>query len=185
MKEVFSDSGIEISDLNDYENVPEIIEDSDTFEGNALIKAHKIYNEFNTLVIADDTGLMVDQLNGEPGVYSARYAGENCSYDDNNNKMLDELKNFPKPHNAKFVCCAVFYDGNNTIICNGEMPGEIISEKRGNHGFGYDPIFKPLGSDFTLAEMSIDYKNKISHRAAAFNVLKNEIMKYLKTNEKD
>ena len=116
-----------------------------TFEENAFIKADTIFAKYSVPVIADDSGLIVDQLNGEPGVYSARYAGENATYTDNNNKILQELKNFLQPHFAKFLCCAVFVNRNKENISFGELPGEIIKEFKGEHGFGYDPIFKPDG----------------------------------------
>lgn len=172
VKNLFSDTKYEIVSLKDIGDNSEIIEDADTFEGNALIKARAIYEKYKTPVIADDSGLIVEQLNGEPGVYSARYAGENCTYDDNNNKLLKELKNFPEPHLAKFVCAAVYFDGENIHSIFGEFNGEIVSEKRGTNGFGYDPIFRPEGNDLTLAEMQLEDKNKISHRAKAFQKLK-------------
>lgn len=172
VKELFKDTDYEIFSLKEIGDHSEIIEDADTFEGNAIIKAKAIYEKYKTPVIADDSGLIVDQLNGEPGVYSARYAGENCTYEDNNNKLLKELKNFPEPHNAKFVCSAVYYDGTEINSVFGEFKGEIISEKKGVNGFGYDPVFKPVGFEITLAEMDLEEKNKISHRAIAFMKLK-------------
>ncbi|MFA8342227.1 MAG: RdgB/HAM1 family non-canonical purine NTP pyrophosphatase [Rhodothermaceae bacterium] len=175
VKKLFENTEYEIVSLKDIGDNTEIIEDADTFEGNALIKAKVIYEKYKTPVIADDSGLMVEQLNNEPGVFSARYAGENCTYDDNNNKLLSELKNFPEPHPAKFVCAAVYYDGNTTHSLFGEFKGEIVMEKRGEKGFGYDPVFKPEGYEVTLAEMDLEEKNKISHRAIAFEKLKEKM----------
>ncbi|MCF6269210.1 MAG: RdgB/HAM1 family non-canonical purine NTP pyrophosphatase [Melioribacteraceae bacterium] len=172
VKEIFENTNYEIISLYDLGEVPEIIEDGDTYEANALIKAKAIYEIHKTPVIADDSGLSVEQLNGKPGVYSARYAGENCTYADNNKKILDELKSFPTPHKAKFVCSAVFYDGKNITRAFGELRGYIISEFKGTNGFGYDPIFVPEGSSRTLAQFSSEDKNEISHRAIAFNTLK-------------
>lgn len=172
VKNLFKNSGIEVLTLHDFDNVPEIIEDADTFEGNAFIKAEIIFNRFGLPVVADDSGLEVEQLNNEPGVYSARYAGENCTYDDNNVKLLKELADKSQPHSARFICCAVFFDGEKRIVSLGELKGEIIKEKRGEHGFGYDPIFKPEGENRCLAEMALEEKNKISHRATAFQNLK-------------
>ena len=172
VKKIFSNTEYEIISLYDLGDVPEIIEDGDTYEANALIKAKAIYDIHKMPVIADDSGLSVEQLNGEPGVYSARYAGENCTYDDNNNKILEVLKPYPSPHKAKFVCSAVFYDGKNITRAFGELHGQIVSEFKGEHGFGYDPIFVPDGSSRTLAQYSSEEKNKISHRAIAFNGLK-------------
>jgi len=172
VKKIFNSTDYEIISLYDLGDVPEIIEDGDTYEANALIKAKAIYDIHKLPVIADDSGLSVEQLNGEPGVYSARYAGENCTFDDNNQKLVKELAKFDKPHNAKFVCSAVHYDGANITRAFGELHGQIVSEFRGDHGFGYDPIFVPDCSNRTLAEYSSEEKNKISHRAIAFNALK-------------
>jgi len=172
VKKLFENTNYEIISLKDIGDNTEIVEDTDTFEGNALIKAKTVYKEYKIPVIADDSGLMVKQLNGDPGVFSARYAGENCTYEDNNNKLLAELKNLPEPHLAKFVCAAVYYDGKNTHSVFGEFNGEIIKEKKGDKGFGYDPVFRPQGFDLTLAEMDVEEKNKISHRAIAFEKLK-------------
>lgn len=172
VKKIFSETDYEIISLYDLGDVPEIIEDGDTYEANALIKAKAIYDIYKVPVIADDSGLSVEQLNGEPGVFSARYAGENCTYDDNNNKILEVLKSYPTPHKAKFVCSAVHYDGENIIRAFGELHGHIVSEIKGEHGFGYDPIFVPDGSSRTLAQYSSAEKNEISHRANAFNALK-------------
>lgn len=172
VKKIFSETDYEIISLYDLGDVPEIIEDGDTYEANALIKAKAIYEIYKMHVIADDSGLSVEQLNGEPGVYSARYAGENCTYDDNNKKILEVLKPYPSPHKAKFVCSAVHYDGANITRAFGELHGQITSEFKGEHGFGYDPIFVPDGSSRTLAQYSSEEKNEISHRAIAFNSLK-------------
>jgi len=116
--------------------------------------------------------LVVEQLNGEPGIYSARYSGVDATDEKNNLKLLEELKSFPEPHKAKFVCAAVYLDSKNNIITNGEIKGQIISEPRGNNGFGYDPLFLPDGFDKTTAELPPETKNKISHRAKAFGKLK-------------
>ena len=104
VKEIFKNTYYEIISLFDLGDVPEIIEDGDTYEANAIIKAKAIYDIYKTPVIADDSGLSIEQLNGEPGVYSARYAGENCTYADNNKKVLEVLKSYPSPHKAKFIC---------------------------------------------------------------------------------
>ena len=158
VEKIFSNTDYEIISLYDIGDVPEIIEDGATYEANALIKAKAIYEIHKVPVIDDDSGLSVEQLNGEPGVYSARYAGENCTYEDNNNKILKVLNSYPTPHKAKFVCSAVFYDGENITRAFGELHGQIVSEFRGDHGFGYDPIFVPDGSDKTLAQYSSEEK---------------------------
>lgn len=172
VKDLFKTTKFEIYTMSDIGDNSEIEENGLTFEENAMIKAKFIFDKYKVPVIADDSGLIVEQLNGNPGVHSARYAGDKCSYDDNNRKILYELIQFPEPHNAKFVCTAVYYDGKNSIVTNGELSGIIINEFKGNNGFGYDPIFVPENSEFTLAEMSLEEKNKISHRAKAFNNLK-------------
>lgn len=180
VKSIFENSNFEIISLYDLGNNIEIDETGSTFSENAVIKAKKIYDYYKEPVIADDSGLIVEQLDGRPGVYSARYAGENCTFEDNNIKVINELKEFPEPHRAKFVCTAVFYDGKNIIETVGELKGKIIKEQRGNNGFGYDPIFVPDGYDKTIAELSLEEKNKISHRAEAFNKLLAELKRYFK-----
>ena len=172
VRELFSDLSVKVISLKDIENLPEIIEDGETFEENAFIKADVIYKEFKKPVIADDSGLSIQQLGGDPGVYSARYAGENCSYEDNNNKVIKELMNLTEPHIAKFICCAIYYDGNERIISIGELNGKIVKNRKGSMGFGYDPIFVPDGLNKTLAEMTLAEKNDISHRGIAFRKLK-------------
>lgn len=176
VKDLFKNTKFEIYTMSDIGDKTEIEENCLTFEENAMIKAKYIYDKYKVPVIADDSGLIVEQLNGNPGVYSARYAGEKCSYEDNNRKILYELVQFPEPHNAKFVCTAVYYDGENSIVSNGELSGIIINEVKGNNGFGYDPIFIPENSEFTLAEMTLEEKNKISHRSKAFNNLKDMLI---------
>lgn len=126
-------------------DIPDIIEDGSTFEENAKIKAQTVYDNFRVPVIADDSGILVEQLDGRPGVYSARYSGESATDKENNEKLLFELKNFPNPHKAKYVCVAVFYDGNKFISAFGEVQGEIIKDGKGTRGFGYDPFFVPVG----------------------------------------
>ncbi|MCB0729992.1 MAG: RdgB/HAM1 family non-canonical purine NTP pyrophosphatase [Ignavibacteriae bacterium] len=176
VKNIFADTNLEIISLEELNFNEEIEETGLTFYENAFIKADAIFNKFKIPTIADDSGLAVDQLDGQPGVFSARYAGENVTYDDNNRKLLKELENFPQPHFAKFVCCAVFVDNTNRIAVNGELKGEIIKEFKGTNGFGFDPIFQPESYKITLAEMNIEEKNKISHRSKAFNLLKEKLV---------
>ncbi|MGE5402510.1 MAG: RdgB/HAM1 family non-canonical purine NTP pyrophosphatase [Ignavibacteriales bacterium] len=172
IKDLFSGTGYDVISLFELGGVPDITEDGSTFEENAKKKAFTIYENLKVPIIADDSGLAVDQLNGAPGVYSARYAGDNVTYEDNNNKLIKELWTYSEPHPAKFICCAVYFDGKTYLTATGELPGRIIKEFRGEHGFGYDPIFVPEGYDRTLAELSLEEKNRISHRAKAFNKLK-------------
>ncbi len=176
IKKILNDLPFDLLSLADFENVPEVIEDKDTFSGNAEKKASEIYHKFQLAVIADDSGLAVDQLNGSPGVYSARYAGENSSDPENNKKLISELKGLPSPHPARFISIAVYFDGNKYITVSGELAGEIILDPRGHNGFGYDPLFVPAGYSSTLAELSFEEKNSISHRAKAFNKLKEKLI---------
>jgi XTP/dITP diphosphohydrolase len=176
VKKLFENSGYEIVSLYDLNNVFDIEESGVTFLENSLIKAKAVYDIYKVPVIADDSGLEVEQLDGRPGVYSARYAFEGCTYDDNNNKVLNELKDLPEPHNAAFVCCAIYYDGINEIHEFGKVSGRIIMNKRGDKGFGFDPIFVPEGYNITLAEFGLEEKNKISHRSRAFEALKLKII---------
>lgn len=172
VQDLFKDTYFKIVALSELDGVPEIIENGSTFEENAFIKAELIFKHFNIPVIADDSGLEVDALGGMPGVISARYAGESCSYDDNNQKLISELSGLEEPYRARFVTCAVYWDGNKRFSVHGELNGEIVTIPKGNNGFGYDPVFKPEGFDATLAELTLDEKNAISHRARAFSKLK-------------
>ncbi|MBK9098247.1 MAG: RdgB/HAM1 family non-canonical purine NTP pyrophosphatase [bacterium] len=166
----------EILSLNDVGYTDEIHESADTFEGNAKIKAEIIYKKFKLPTIADDSGIVALQLGNEPGVYSARYAGENATDEDNNRRLIERLKSFPEPHKGKFVCAAVYYFGGDFIVAMGEIIGSIIKEPRGTNGFGYDPLFLPDGYDKTTAELPPEIKNKISHRFRAFNQLKKYLL---------
>lgn len=177
VKNILNGNSLQVHSLYDLGNDIEIEETGATFKENAFLKAKTIYDVYKVPVIADDSGLEIEQLDGRPGVYSARYAGENCTFDDNNKKVLKELEDKPEPHNARFVCHAVFYDGKNLLEAVGELKGVITKSPAGEHGFGYDPIFIPEGYDKTLAELELEEKNKISHRAMAFSELKENILK--------
>ncbi|MCX8057361.1 MAG: RdgB/HAM1 family non-canonical purine NTP pyrophosphatase [Ignavibacteria bacterium] len=166
-QEILQNLGIEILTLKDLGIEIKIEEDQNTFEGNARKKAHTIFELTQLPTIADDSGLMVEALNGEPGVNSSCYAGEEHNYEKNNQKLLKELKDKPKPHRAKFVCVINYKSKIEDEIFVGEVTGEIIDEPRGTNGFGYDPLFKPDGYDATYAELPSDIKNRISHRYKA------------------
>ncbi len=153
----------------------EIPETSPTIEGNALQKAQYIVNHFNTPCFADDTGLEVEALDGRPGVYSARYAGENATYDDNVDKLLEELKD-KSNRKARFKSVVALVDEGRELLFEGIINGTIIHERRGNSGFGYDPVFVPEGYDQTFAEMPPALKNSISHRALAVEKLVNYLI---------
>jgi XTP/dITP diphosphohydrolase len=176
VKAIFAKTKFEIISLYDIGNKIDVEETGSTFQENAFLKAKTIYDIYKVPVIADDSGLAVEQIDGRPGVFSARYAGEKCTYEENNLKLIAELYNLPEPHKAKFICYPVFYDGKNEIEAVGELPGQIINEPRGTNGFGYDPIFIPEGYELTVAEMEFEEKNKISHRAKAFSLLKEKLL---------
>lgn len=154
---------VSLKDIGCYEDIPET---ADTLEGNALQKAHYIYNRYHQNCFADDTGLEIDALNNRPGVYSARYAGENCNFEDNMDKVLKELENNPH-RQAKFRTVIALLLNGKEYLFEGKVEGEILTFKKGVQGFGYDPIFKPADFDCTFAEMDIATKNSISHRGLA------------------
>jgi XTP/dITP diphosphohydrolase len=159
-----------IKNLDDIGCRQEIPEEQPTLEGNALQKAMFIYRHFGMNCFADDTGLEVEALNGEPGVLSARYAGPENNADNNIRKLLDKMAEI-KNRNARFrTVISLVIDGNATLF-EGMVKGTILYEKRGHKGFGYDPVFCPEGSTFTFAEMDLATKNKISHRSIAFEKL--------------
>ena len=148
----------------------EIIENANTLEGNAQIKARTIYKEFGKMCFADDTGLEVFALGGEPGVYSARYAGETCSSTDNMEKLLSKLKTEDN-RSAQFRTSICLIREGVEYFFDGIVKGEIIKNTAGYKGFEYDPIFKPLGFDKTFAQMPEDLKNEISHRGISVRKL--------------
>lgn len=166
IKHIFNHKGlvnIELIGLKDLGFSEDIDETETTLEGNALLKAKFIYQKFGLNCFADDTGLEVDALNGRPGVYSARYAGEGCSYNDNVVKLLGELEGLEN-RSAHFRTVMALIINGDEYLFEGRVDGKIISQKRGNQGFGYDPVFLPDGFDQTFAEMEPGIKNSISHR---------------------
>ncbi len=178
---VVKNYGWQLISMKDMGISDDIEETADTFEGNALIKAKAVMQQVDEIVIADDSGLEVDVLDGRPGVYSARYAGENASFDDNNNKLLEELSNVPEEkRGAKFVTVLVclFPDGEQ-ITVRGEVHGRITTKMIGDDGFGYDPLFYVPSLKKTYAQLSLSDKNIISHRAKALQKLKVELNKFI------
>lgn len=164
----------EILNLKAFGFTDEIPENAATLEGNALEKARFIFHRFKLNTISDDTGLEVESLNGEPGIYSARYAGGLKSAEDNMDKLLANLQG-KKNRKARFrTVIALIIDGKE-ILFEGIAKGKITQQRSGTLGFGYDPIFKPDGYDITFAEMSMEEKNRISHRALALR----KLIKYL------
>ena len=157
---------IRLLSLSDIGCLDEIPEDYETLKENALQKASYVFQKYSVNCFADDTGLEIDALNGEPGVYSARYAGEAKSFDDNMNKVLSKMIGI-KERTARFkTVIALILDGVEYFF-EGAIEGEILTEKYGDEGFGYDPIFKPMGYNQSFAQMPLEQKNKISHRALA------------------
>lgn len=158
---------ISLRELDFNEEIPEIY---NSIKANAEGKALYIYNKFNMDCFADDTGLEIEALNGEPGVHSARYAGDKCSFRDNIEKVLKNLAGITN-RKAKFITVISLVEKGDITNFDGVINGVITNEKRGEQGFGYDPIFKPDGYSLTFAEMTPEEKNKISHRAKAINKL--------------
>jgi XTP/dITP diphosphohydrolase len=172
---------LSLKDLNLEEDIPE---NEPSLEGNAMHKARHVYRILNMNVFADDTGLETDILNGLPGVHSARFAGEDKNSDDNIDKLLG-LMGSTENRKARFrTIIALILDGKEYLF-EGISEGTIILERRGREGFGYDPVFVPYGSDLTYAEMLLNDKNKISHRARAFNKLKEFLFQYSQKDNKD
>ena len=172
LKKGFSTLNIDLLDLFSFPQIGEIIEDGNTLEENALIKAKYVHKITGLPVIADDTGLEVNALDGKPGVYTARFAGENCSYDDNVNKMLKVLENVKDVNRgAVFKTVMAFIDKKSELLSEGKVKGIIAKNKKGLAGFGYDPIFYVVEEGKTFAEMTIEKKNIISHRGKAIKNL--------------
>lgn len=180
---IMGDMGMEILSMKEAGLEADIIEDGKTFEENALIKARTIWKMTkNDIVLADDSGLEIDYLNKEPGIYSARYMGEDTSYDIKNAKILERLNGVKEEERtARFVCsiaCAL--PGGKTLTSRGVMEGRIGYEIRGENGFGYDPVFYLPAIGCTSAELSPEQKNELSHRGKALREMKEKLVKILK-----
>ena len=168
MKKVLNDVNAEFLSLDDFPQIDEIVENGTTIEENALIKAKKVHSMTGIYSLADDTGLEVDVLDGKPGVYSARYAGENCSYMDNVNKLLFNMKGISdNKRHAQFRTVIAFIGDDMELTAQGVVKGMITKEPKGLGGFGYDPVFYVPNYGKTYSEMSIIEKNKSSHRSKA------------------
>ncbi len=170
--------GISVQSALDFPELEEVIEDKDTLEGNALKKSRYVFSVTGIPSLSDDTGLEVEALNGEPGVYSARYAGEDATYQDNVLKLLNALKD-QNNRNARFRTVVALVTEDTEQVFEGVCGGEITAEQRGSKGFGYDPVFLPNGYDLTFAELDPKVKNEISHRGRAIQ----NFLKYLKNIE--
>ncbi|MEI0532154.1 RdgB/HAM1 family non-canonical purine NTP pyrophosphatase [Brachyspira pilosicoli] len=178
IQNIFKDSAKEILPMP--ADIGEIIEDGNSFIENSLIKARAVYNHTKLPSLADDSGICINALNGEPGIYSARYGGENLGYKEKMQMILDKLKN-KKDRTAYFITSAVcVLDDNYYIALEGIVDGVIVENPKGFDGFGYDPIFKPNGYNITYAEMTLEQKNSMSHRAIAMNKMK-EILHIINT----
>jgi XTP/dITP diphosphohydrolase len=158
---------VSLAEIGCFDDIPET---SDTLEGNALLKARHVFEKYQIDCFADDTGLEVEALSGRPGVYSARYAGEGCSYEDNVKKLLAEMEGITN-RRARFRTVIALIAGNQVRYFEGVINGFISTEKKGSSGFGYDPVFVPEGYSQTFAEMTAGLKNTISHRALAVSNL--------------
>ena len=170
MSALLSSFPIEILSLEDFPEIEEIIEDGDTLKENAQIKARIVHSLTGFYAWADDTGLEVNALEGRPGIYSARYAGEHCSYSDNVQKLLQEMENVPKNmRTAYFKTIITFVGENMELVSEGIVEGMITTKPKGVGGFGYDPVFYVPNKGKTYSEMKMTEKNQISHRAKAIN----------------
>ena len=172
--------GVKLLTLNDFPDIGEIVEDGKTLEENALIKAKEVFNITGIPTLSDDTGLEVDALNGAPGVYTARYAGESCSYYDNVEKLLDDMQTIPIPNRiAKFKTVIAYIDKESQITAEGIAEGTISRSSVGDFGFGYDPIFFVPEANKTFAEMKIDEKEIYSHRGKAIRAIMDTLIPHL------
>lgn len=179
IREILGDSASEIVSMKEAGITADIVEDGKTFAENALIKARAIRDMTGCLVLADDSGLVVDALNGEPGIYSARYMGEDTSYRIKNANIIERLTGVPdEKRTARFACviAAAFPDGTEEIA-EGTIEGRIGYEESGENGFGYDPIFYVPEYGCTTAELTPEQKNAISHRGKALRAMKEIILK--------
>ncbi|TYS84310.1 XTP/dITP diphosphatase [Rossellomorea aquimaris] len=174
---MLSPKGYEVLTLLDFPDFQDIEETGETFEENAVLKAEEASSVLNEIVIADDSGLIIDALDGRPGVYSARYAGEAKDDNDNMDKVLSELEGVPyNERSARFYCVlAIAGPGRETKTYSGACEGKILNERRGLNGFGYDPVFFVEEKDRTMAELTSEEKSAISHRGNALRQFENDL----------
>lgn len=170
MQQILRPLGIQVLSAKNFPDLKEVIEDRPTLKENALKKARYVSQETQLPALSDDTGLEVEALNGRPGVYSARYAGRNASYQDNVQKLLSELDG-KSNRAAQFRTVVALVDEDREYTFEGVCKGEIITEQKGDKGFGYDPVFVPEGYEKTFAELDSSIKNAISHRGRAIEKL--------------
>lgn len=179
--QILNDLSIELLTLNDFPDVPEVVEDGETFADNAIKKAAAVAGLTGEYTLADDSGLEVDAIGGQPGVYSARFAGEPGNDERNNQKLIELLENIPEEkRTARFRCVIALASPEGIIeTAEGACEGRIIIEPRGSEGFGYDPLFVPNGYDKTFAELPAEEKNRISHRGQALEEARRIIKMWL------
>lgn len=183
-KPLLADLPVTLLTLEDFPFVRGAEEDQDTLEGNALKKARKVHRETRLPALADDSGLEVYYLNDEPGVFSSRYAGLTASYADNCKKLLACMRGVPpRRRAARFRCVLAFVAPGIEKTVEGILPGVITEIPHGKNGFGYDPVFLPQGHNQTLAEMSSELKNTLSHRAKAVEMMKTTLLEYSRLHE--
>ena len=182
MREILADTKIKLITAEDIEqDLREVVEDQDSFKGNALKKAREVFQQLNLATIADDSGLVVDALDGAPGVYSARFAGVEASDEENNQKLLEELKGVEaRKRTARFICAMAFVGPEIEKVVIGSCEGKIIKQLKGDKGFGYDPLFIPEGYDKSFAQLGNVVKNEISHRSQAFKKMRDRLENYYK-----
>ena len=170
----------EILSLTDFPEIGEIIEDGNTIEENSFIKSRTAFEHTKIASIADDTILEVDALNGDPGLFTARYAGENATYEENMTKLLERLDGIEDSYRtARFKTIISYVDGKDDFHVEGSIEGKILNTRVGNNGFGYDPIFYSTELNLSLAEMDSDQKNKISHRGLAIKKFVSKIQQLI------
>ena len=180
MNALLDSLGVNIIGLDEYPQIGDIEETGTTLIENSFIKARAVYKSTGLPSLADDTGLEVDALDGAPGVYSARYAGEDASFLDNIEKLLRNLEGVSELNRtARFRTVVTFVDGSRELHSEGIVEGIITADQKGSGGFGYDPIFVPIGYKKTFGEMNFDYKERISHRSIAFKKMKKYLERFI------
>jgi XTP/dITP diphosphohydrolase len=179
---LLEDLSVEVLSLDAFPSVGVVVEDAPTLEGNALLKAHAVHRATGLPSLADDTGLEVFYLNGEPGVFSSRYSGEGATYEQNVAKLLARMRGVPpRRRSAQFRCVLAMVSGLRAVkTAEGICRGQITESPRGKNGFGYDPVFLPNGQHLTFAEMEIEEKNRLSHRALAMEQIKPFLREFFK-----
>ena len=179
IERILAPFSIRIRSLNSFKDLDDVDETGDSFIANAILKSEYYHLYLDHPVISDDSGLVVPALNGEPGIFSARYAGMHANYQKNNEKLLKRMAGLENgQREAYFICVAVYKDSNTLLSAEGRVYGRIIYQARGNNGFGYDPVFFHPESGKTFAELESEEKNRISHRSQALQALAEQLSVY-------